>query len=416
MAPGDRPQSSPPATAPGRRDVLVALHEAEAGGATRAVLRVVPFLEAAGWRFSFWVPGPGELQAELRDSGYRVAGVPRELRYSLDALRAPPGPVRRLSSVPGYLRAFRAWVREQRPALVHANTRLTIPEAILARRAGAATVLHVHEMLLPGPRSATAARLVRLGTDAVVAVSEAAARNLERQGVSAIVVPNGVELPALAPRDRKDGAPLVIGTLATVSKRKGTDLFLVAARELVHEPGARLEFRIVGPAAAGPEALWAERLLDEARRAGVGHRVVTNVAAELAEWDVFVLPSREDPFPLSVLEAMASGLPVVASRVDGIAEQLTETSGILVEPGRAAPIVAALRELIASPDRRSGLGFAARARVEGRFTLDRQAEGLARAYEAALARRRGSDPSDPRSGDPLETVGRAPSRTRENRD
>lgn len=386
MAAGELLQRSDP-----ERLVMVAFHEPEAGGATRSVLRVVPLLEGRGWRFCFWAPGPGGLQEELRARGYDVAGLPRELRYSLGALRHPPGPARRLASVPGYLRAFREWVRSQRPALVHANTRLTIPEAFISRRAGSATVLHVHEMLLPGPRSTTAARLVKRSADAVVAVSEATAAKLRGQGLEALVVPNGVTLPNPIAHNGQEGA-LVVGTLATVSRRKGTDVFVDAARELGTADG-ELEFRIVGPLATGPEEQWAEQLVADARRAGVEHRVVDDPVAELAEWDIFVLPSREDPFPLAVLEGMAAGLPVIASRVDGIAEQLTDDTGILVTAGEPGELITALRGLASSPERRAALGVAARARVEERFTLEAQAAGLETAYRVALARRGSAGPA-----------------------
>jgi len=375
--------------------VAVVFHEPEIGGATRAVLRIVPLLEARGWRFSFWAPGDGPLRSELLAAGRRVAGRPRHLRYSLEALRSSPGPARRLASVPGYLRAFRSWVAAEAPDLLHANTRLTIPEAVLGRRPGTATLLHVHEMLQPGPRSRAATGLVRRSADVVVAVSAAAARNLERQGIAAIVVPNGVRLPPSAqPRGRR--TPLVVGTLGTVSRRKGTDVFLAAADRL-RERGLPLEFRIVGPSAAGPESGWAESLVARAARRGIERRSVGDAFVELAGWDLMVLPSREDPFPLAVLEGMAASLPVIASRVDGIAEQVTEQTGVLVAPDDPAALAEAIAALAADPGRRRRLGEAARRRVETEFTLERQALAMDAAYRSALALRVAGGGAGPRS-------------------
>jgi hypothetical protein len=67
--------------------VAVAFHEPVIGGAAIAILRVLPLLEARGWRFVFWAP-PGPLEDELRSRGYEVAGEPRLLRYSREALTA----------------------------------------------------------------------------------------------------------------------------------------------------------------------------------------------------------------------------------------------------------------------------------------------------------------------------------------
>lgn len=366
------------------RHVAVAFHEPGIGGATRAVLRIVPLLEERGWRFSFWVPGEGALGAELRARGYDVSGASRHLRYSLDALRSPPGPGRRLASVPGYLRAFRGWIAARAPDLVHANTRLTIPEALLSRRAGTATLLHVHEMLHPGLRSRAAALLIRRGTDLVVAVSAAAARNLDRQGVSAVVVTNGVDIPTRA-RPRADRARLIVGTLATVSHRKGTDLFVGAAARLAARD-IPLEFRIAGPSAGGPERAWSDSVMARARRDGIEQREVADAFAELAGWDLLVLPSREDPFPLAVLEAMAVGLPVVAAGVDGITEQVTEDTGILVPPDDETALADAIADLARDPERRRRMGETARRRVASHFTLVRQAEAMATAYRCAIER------------------------------
>lgn len=372
-----------------RQKALVVFHEHEAGGATRAVLRVVPYLEALGWEFAFWVPGPGALAGELEDRGYAVAGAPRMLRYSLDALREPPGPVRRVASVPGYLRSLRAWANSVDPEIVHANTRLTIPEALAVRGRDRATVLNVHETFHTGPRAFAAAQLIRIAVDAVVAPSAATAQRLERLGVSTRVVPYGVELPA--PRQARSGdGPLVVGTLATVSRRKGTDTFLDAVREMRGMGVADgVEFRVVGPPASGPEAAWARELLATAVGEGVVHREVADPFAELREWDVFALPAREDPFPLAVLEALATGLPVIGARVDGIVEQLDRgAAGILIPPDDPGSLARAVASLIASPERRAELGAAGRRRVERELSFERQAEGIDLAYRAAVAARR----------------------------
>jgi glycosyltransferase involved in cell wall biosynthesis len=364
------------------RAVAVVLHEPLLGGATTSLLRVLPELERRGWRFSFWVPGRGAAETELRRRGYEVASAERLLRFSLPSLRQPPGPARRLAGLPAYLRGFRSWVSGQEATLVHANTLLALPEVAVLPRRGPPLVLHTHEMLPEGPKGRLAAWLARRA-DVIVAVSGAVASGLERRGLTAEVVHNGVELPAGRPADRSNGR-LVVGTLATVCRRKGSDLFLAASR-LVRDGLGEVEFRMVGDLVVGGERPWAERVVADARGQGIVHRSGIDPYEELAEWDVFVLPSRMDPCPLAVLEAMASSLPVVASRVGGIPEEVGDDAGLLVEPEDVEGIAAAVLRLASEPDLRASLGAAARRRVERLFTLERQAEGIDAAYRAALA-------------------------------
>jgi glycosyltransferase involved in cell wall biosynthesis len=109
-----------------------------------------------------------------------------------------------------------------------------------------------------------------------------------------------------------------------------------------------------------------------------------DVLAAFREWDLFVLPSRRDPFPISMLEAMASGLPVVGTRVDGLAEQIAPGTGSLVPPEDPARLAEAILALCdASPPERRRIGEAARKRVIENFTIEHQVEGMHAAYLAA---------------------------------
>jgi glycosyltransferase involved in cell wall biosynthesis len=372
---------------PSARRVAVALHEPVLGGATTAFLHALPQLERRGWSFTFWTPGRGAAEAELKGLGYPVAAAERQLRFSLASLREPPGAARRLSSVPGYLRRWRAWLAAQDAALLHSNSILTLPEAVSRPRSGSPVVLYAHEILPAGPRGALTARLARR-VDAVAAVSDAAATALRRWGVETTLVYPGTPTPRAIRAPRRNGR-LVIGTLGTICRRKGSDLFLAAA-ESVRSEREDIEFRMAGSVVPGGEQEWARGVVDVALRRGVQHKPWVDSFAELAEWDIFVLASRRDPFPLAVLEAMAMGLAVVGTRVDGVPEQLGEDAGLLVEPGDADAIAAAVLRLADSPDLRASLGAAARRRVERKFTLEQQVAGLERFYYAALGEENGS--------------------------
>ena len=366
--------------------VTIVLHEGAVGGATTAVLRPLAALEEQGWRFDFWAPRPSAVADLLEARGYPVAGEPRELRYSWPALQEPPGALARTASVPGYLHAFRRHLVRTAPALVHANTILTLPEALTARAAGTPTLLHVHEMLDGGRRGRAAALLARR-VDGVVAVSQASAAPLRARGVATGVVTAGVGagVPARGrdtPSRRR--RKLVVGMLGTVCERKGADVFVDAARAtLARRTDA--EFRLAGPLAPGAEEAWARAVVARGERAGVRWQgPAADPPAELATWDVFVLPTRRDPFPLVVLEAMAAGLPVIASDVDGVPEQVDPDSAILVAPGDPTALAAAVERLLDDEPARLRMGGAGAARAAAHFTPERNARELTAAYEAVL--------------------------------
>jgi starch synthase len=100
--------------------------------------------------------------------------------------------------------------------------------------------------------------------------------------------------------------------------------------------------------------------------------------------DAFVFPSKADTLPLVILEAMGSSLPVVASRVGGIPFEVTEETGLLVPPGDAASLAAALDRICASPEERRGMGRRGRQRVVERFDWQTSAAAAVTIYREIL--------------------------------
>lgn len=366
-----------------QRRVLVVLHDHLLTGASIALLRGLPPLEERGWEFCFWVPGPGPACEHLRQRGHRVEGRERPLATSLAGLRLPPGLPRRLAVSGPYLRHFRRYLRSVDPDIVHANTLFCFPEALAARAAGCPTVLHLHDMPTQSRKAPLSRRISRLAADRTLAASAACARAYAHGSWSPTVVHEAASIPEEPAEIRAAPEPFVVGTVGVLSRRKGTDVFVEAAeRVLAERPG--IELRLVGAATDPLERDWAEGVLARAREVGLTYRERADVEAEMRSWDAFVLPSRRDPFPLAMLEAMALGLPVIGARTDGIPEQLDGgRCGVLVPPEDAAALSRAIIAIADTPGpEREAIGRRARDRVQRHFGPERLADGIEGIYLA----------------------------------
>ena len=365
--------------------VLYAMHDSAVNGAGLAVMRCVEHVAALGWQTAFWLPGPGPGVESAKAVSPLVWARGRPIRYSLRGLTEAPGPLPRLRATPAYLRDFTRILDGLRPDVLHANTLFTLPEAACARRLGIPVVVHAHEILRGRAKDRAILRWTAGVADRVIAVSEACAEPLRAAGLGdrVEVVTNGIDGIAPLPY-RTNGGP-VVGTVGTLSHRKGTDLFLdMAERVSARRPDAR--FVILGPDGDGPDVPFAAEI--RRRAAALAPRVdvriaqVSDVVAELGEWSAFTLPARQDPFPLAVLEAMAAARPVVASSVGGVPEQVEDgVSGVLVPPERPDALAAAVLGLLDDPDGARRMGERAAARARERFGLERQGARLAGIYD-----------------------------------
>jgi len=366
----------------GRR-IVVCFHEPILGGATRSIERIVPLLGERGWRFSFWVPRPSELYDELAGRGWDVDGAPRSIEYGLRAWRLPPGARARLASTPSYIRRYSAFVRSRRPALVHANSILTLAEGLIAARLGHRVLLHVHEMLPRNLRSWLSLRAAWENFDQIVGVSEPCVERLVWRGRHPRLVHEAA--PAAERVElRAHPQPFVVGTVAAISTRKGSDLFVEAARLLGARNGS-FRFEMVG-ALRELEQDWGQEVLKRARAVGIEHKPSASVFERFRDWDAFALPSRRDPFPIAMLEAMVSGLPVIGAHRDGIAEQVVPGTGVLVQPENPRALADGIawmaEQRLAVRER---LATAARERITQNFMLHHQAAAMDDAYRATLA-------------------------------
>lgn len=187
------------------------------------------------------------------------------------------------------------------------------------------------------------------------------------------VIHSGVEVRRTEPR--VGNGPLVVGTVTNLVYWKGVDV-LVDACALV-EPRLRLE--VYG---AGAEQGKLERQAAELDVEACFHGFVDDMTGRLDELDLFVLPSRTENLPIAVLEAMASALPVVATRVGGVPELVLDgETGVVVEPDDPQELAAAIQELALSPERRQALGRAGARRAAEHFDAERAVRRLVSLYE-----------------------------------
>ena len=311
---------------------------------------------------------------------FRAAGVPVE---------ALGGSLRRLPTV---LRLAR-YLRRLRPHVLHTHN--PVPHyfgAAASWAAGVPLLVHTkHGRNRPElPRLVFLNRLAAHLSDCVVAVSEDAAevaRRRERVPPRKLrVIHNGVDIVAFAPPRYESGSGERVIHVARLNLIKDQPTLLRAAR-LVADAAPAFQLDLVGD---GPERGALQKLRDDLGLEGRVHFLGErgDVAALLGAADVFVLSSIGEGLSLTLLEAMASGLPVVATRVGGNAEVVVQgRTGLLVPPGSPSELADAILSLFRDPERARRMGEAGRRRVEEAFNLRRVAAAYEGLYRELLARK-----------------------------
>lgn len=231
-------------------------------------------------------------------------------------------------------------------------------------------------------------RLAYASAHRLVANSSAAGDRLRREGVAASrisVIPNGIDVDAFAtPRHLRPVRRVV--TVANLRGEKGHEVLL----EAIARGGgalADLEFVLVGD---GPCRVQLEA---QARTLGIERRVSFagerhDIEQLLADADLFVLPSRTEGLPNSVMEAMASGLPVVASRVGGLLELVDDgVTGRLVPGGDPDALAAAITGVAGNPAQAHAFGLAGRQRVRARYSTEATIAAFSALLTGELQRR-----------------------------
>jgi glycosyltransferase involved in cell wall biosynthesis len=353
------------------------------GGAEKTLFALATLID----HVRFPVAGVVSLKPEGRYA--RLLAEQGVKTWTLDSPRARLSDARRLAAI----------VERERPDVVHAVMYQAIQ---LARMAKPLTT--VKFKLVSSPRvnyrsrslwTLLVDRWLKDRDDLLIAECDASRRfllqRLNYKPAKVITIRNGVDLagwpPSKIDRQKKrmelrlGASDVLVGAIGRLDRQKGFSTLIEAMARL---KGGPLRCAILGD---GPERPRLEALI---RR----HRLERSVwllgeKGEVPSWlsafDLYCLPSLWEGLPNSLLEAMALGLPVVASAVDGVPEAVTNgKDGVLVPPAKPAALAAALKSLAGEPGKRAALGAAAKAAVRERFTLPRMIGEYERAYDDVL--------------------------------
>jgi glycosyltransferase involved in cell wall biosynthesis len=400
--------------------ILFVHHRSELGGAPASLSYLIAGIDRDRFEPHVYSP-PGPAAELFREAGAIVHTGPvagfTHIWASTYSGRRWLLFARELARLPSHVAAFRRVLRRHPFALVHMNDSPLVAAAWLARRAGMPVVWHLRSALPQGGtdrRSRVVRRLIRrLGT-ASIAINRDVA---DLFGVDSDVVPNSVDLERFRPGDAraaKDelGLPLdrpVVAYFGFLYPSKGFREFLEAAAR-ISARGHDATFLVVGGAVRG-EMFFATplgrvlRLADLARdyereakrmvsRLELDSRVrfipfTQQIERIYRACDIVVAPSRGPEIARPVIEAAASGVPVVASGTrTGGGIVLAGETGVLVDDVGVEPLTDAIVDLLESPARRQLLGQAARRHAEATFDERRNARLIEQIYDRMLPKPR----------------------------
>jgi glycosyltransferase involved in cell wall biosynthesis len=289
-------------------------------------------------------------------------------------------------------------VRNEDYDLIHAHTpRTALVGRLAAQKAGVPFVYHVHSpagrdstrRVLNWINSAVEWSVVR-GADRLIAVSPSVRQYMIGRGISearVVCVPNGVPASHFQTERRPPAGAWTLGAVALFRPRKGIEV-LLEALAMLRSRGVNLRLRAVG----GFETpMYKAEVLGLAERLDLAGAIdwigfTRNVNRELAKVNLFVLPSLfGEGLPMVVLEAMAAGLPVVASRVEGVPEAVVHRqTGLLIEPGSVSQLARAVEDVVSGTVDYGALSRGARLRHAEAFSDTTMAAGVAAVYRDVL--------------------------------
>lgn len=291
-------------------------------------------------------------------------------------------------------------IRQENYALLHTHTPRTAMIGRLASwLAGVPMVHHVHSHTSTEVNArwrqrlgALAERICLRGASRVIAVSESSGDYICRQGIAedAIsIVFNGIPIPEMPAKRPTPQGEWTLGTVGLFRPRKGLEV-LLRAMAILKQRSVSIRLRAVGPFETPQYKVKIQRLAAELGLSGEiqwrGFR--SDVLGELAAMDLFIFPSvLPEGMPMVVLEAMASGTPIVGTRVAGMTDVIRDgQDGLLVSPGDHDSLADAVYQIMSDETTRQALRTSALDRQATQFSDRTMAAGVARVYRQVLGR------------------------------
>ena len=309
----------------------------------------------------------------------------------IPALAAGVAPLQNIQALAALARVL----SRHRVDVIHGHTSRGLVYAALTRRllrrpavASAHGFNSAHAQMRPAAaRLATWVKRTAVASlDGITVAADAIRGAVVRLGIpkeKIDVVYAGIDTSRFYPRRTQVAPVLRVGAAGRFIPIKGLRFYVEAACLLLDQ-GAPAEFRLYGD---GPEGAALRSLVKARGHAGRIEFLPFQPDFEkiLREWDIAVVPSVVDSFPFLVLEAMATGIPVVASRVGGIPEALHDgVEGLLVPASRADLLASAVNRLLADASMRERMGAAGLAACRQRFTWRQAALDYLRIYDRIL--------------------------------
>jgi len=378
--------------------VLYINHVSQIGGAEVSLLALLRGLNRSEFDPIALCPPGAELPRRLSAIGVPVytARLPRHGRSIAAAAR-------QLVQGPLLSRWLAQRLREWKVDLVHTNSlSAQIATGAAAQEAGLPVIWHMHSILKRRWPNGVALRRAGHNADRVICVSRAVARELEAwriPGAKLTVIYNGLDLgERFSPRAATGlfraqcGLPAdaqLVAIIGQLTPAKGQDVFLRAAATIAADH-PRAAFLIVGAPLFGDQR-WPRRLQRLAQQLGIQDRVIftgarSDIPSLLSEVRFVVHASvAADALPTVLLEAGAMAKPAVATRSGGASEIIEDGgTGLLVPPGDAEAMAAAMDRLLSDAETAAAMGAAARGVIEKRFANEKFVQRVEQLYREVL--------------------------------